>query len=185
MSTVDTQVASATERPEDASVSTGRPSPEGAYGDAAEHLVPVGEAIRYRKRAQQAEQQFNDLQRDLEQTRKQLAEADALVTRLERRQRIDQLLADAEAVDLQAARLLTEAVVAEMDEPDIEAAVDDLRRHKPYLFGRSHLAGIPTMGAGGAAESDAFELAQDQATASGHRRDLLRYLRLRRAEHRR
>lgn len=149
--------------------------------ESAERLVPVSEAIRYRRRAQQAEQQFEQMQRDLEQTRRQLAEADALVTRLERRQRIDQLLAESDTIDMQAARLLTESAIEALDEPDVEAAVADLRRHKPYLFGRASLAGAPTMGADGMTEADVVSTAQREAATSGHRRDLLRYLRLRRA----
>lgn len=185
MSTLDTQVAATIGQVEQAPLNTAHTTPDSERDDAGERLVPVGEAIRYRRRAQQAEQQFNDLQRDLEQTRKRLGEADALITRLERRQRIDQLLAESEVVDLEAARLLTESAIEQMDEPDIDAAVDDLRRHKPYLFGRSMLSGTPTMGAGGSVGTDTVGEAQSQAATSGHRRDLLRYLRLRRVEHRR
>lgn len=149
--------------------------------ESADRLVPVSEAIRYRRRAQQAEQQFEQMRRELEQTRQRLAETDAQVTRLERRQRIDQLLAESDTIDMQAARLLTESAIEAMDEPDVEAAVADLRRHKPYLFGRSSLAGAPTMGTDGVIEADVVSTAQQEATTSGHRRDLLRYLRLRRA----
>lgn len=146
----------------------------------AERLVPVTQAIRYRKRAQAAEQQLAAAQERLDQMRAQLDEAQDAVTALERRQKIDALLADAEAVDLEAARLLTEAAVADMTEPDVAAAVADLRRHKPYLF-RRRGSGALTQAARPAAEaSDDAQLAAHQAAATGDRRDLLRYLRLRR-----
>lgn len=197
MSMLDTPAADAAREHEDMTRSTldrpgatadpRDPSPslrnDAPNSDGRERLVPVGEAIRYRKRAQQAEQQFEDMQRDLQQTREQLAEASDLIARLERRQRIDQLLAESDAVDIEAARLLTEAAIADMDDPDVTEVVEDLRRHKPYLFGRSALAGTPTMGTHVAAEPNVVDQAQDQAATSGHRRDLLRYLRLRRVEH--
>ncbi|MEX1017518.1 MAG: hypothetical protein WDZ31_12315 [Phycisphaeraceae bacterium] len=143
--------------------------------------VPVSEAIRYRKRAQAAEQQLGDVQSQMQGLQAQLDEAQQTVRHLERRQSIDSLLAESEAIDLDAARLLTERAVLEMDEPDVKAAVADLRRHKPYLFRRrtseGHGAMAPRVG-----EDDvpvAEDLAQ-RAAVSGDRRDLLRYLRLRR-----
>jgi TolA-binding protein len=177
MSGVDTQAADAARQ-----VSEGgsTQSVVDDRSDAAERLVPVSEAIRYRRRAQQAEQQFEQMQRELEQTRQRLAETDAQVMRLERRQRIDQLLAESDTIDMQAARLLTESAIEAMDEPDVESAVEELRRRKPYLFGRATLAGAATMGAEGVIEADAVSTAQQEAVTSGHRRDLLRYLRLRR-----
>lgn len=146
-----------------------------------ERLVPVTEAIRYRKRAQAAEQQLAELQAQLDQTRQRYEQAEQAITSLERRRRMDELLTDADAIDLEAARLLTEAAVQAMDEPDLAEAVADLRRHKPYLF-REHV-GMP----GGlalaphiAGADDPLARAAEQAQHSGDRRDLLRYLRLRR-----
>jgi len=159
---------------------------EGRDGDASrdgvsedERQVPVSEAIRYRKRAQAAEQRLRDLeskfdeaQRALDQTREQL---DAI----ERRRRIDQSLIESEAIDLEAARLLTEAAVEQMDEADVDAAVTELKRRKPYLFRRSVGTGggmSPKPRRNGSSVDDAAET----AAVSGNRRDLLRYLRLRR-----
>lgn len=156
-----------------------------AVSDAAtpsqERLVPVTEAIRYRKRAQSAEQQLSDLQARLQESQQRYEQAEQAIHSLERRQKMDALLTEADAIDLEAARLLTEAAVQGMQEPDVAVAVDDLRRHKPYLF-RDH-ADMP----GGLALAPRLEgvddpLAQaaEQAQHSGDRRDLLRYLRLRR-----
>ena len=149
--------------------------------EQAARLVPVTESIRYRRRAQAAEQkcgelqqQFEDAQRQLEQTRQELAG-------VERRQRVDQLLVESDAIDLEAARLLNEAAAAQMDEPDVTAAVEELRRRKPYLFARpaaEHAGGMSPRPRQTIDEplSDAAE----HAAASGDRRDLLRYLRMRR-----
>ena len=149
--------------------------------EGEDRLVPVSEAIRYRKRAQAAEQELGVVGERLQLMEQEPGEARQTVSDLERRQRIDALLAEAEAVDLDAARLLTEAAVQQMDEPDVQMAVEDLRRHKPYLFRQRARRGHGVMAArseGGAL--DEVEDAAQQAVSTGHRRDLLRYLRLRR-----
>jgi len=144
-------------------------------------LVPVAEAIRYRKRAQSAEQQLGDLQAQLTEAQQRFEQAEQTIDSLERRQRIDALLAEADAIDIDAARLLTEAAVQTMEEPDVDEAVQDLRRHKPYLFhpdasGAQGLALAPQI----EGQDDPLAQAAEQAQHSGDRRDLLRYLRLRR-----
>ena len=91
------------------------------------------------------------------------------------------MLAEADAIDIDAARLLTEAAVQSMDEPDVTEAVEDLRRHKPFLFHPDSseadgLALAPMI----EGHDDPLAQAAEQAQHSGDRRDLLRYLRLRR-----
>lgn len=152
----------------------------GAAGEA-EKLVPVSEAIRYRKRAQAAEEQLRRLEAELEALRKQAQEAQETIARLERRQQIDALLTEADVIDLEAARLLTEAAIAGMSEPDVKLAIEDLRRHKPWLFRRSGAGGAMAMGPRQEARNLSVEEAAQAAAASGDRRDLLRYLRLRRS----
>lgn len=146
-----------------------------------EKLVPVNEAIRYRKRAQAAEQALTELRAQLEQTQQSYEQAERTIDSLERRQRMDELLTEADAIDLDAARLLTEAAVQGMDEPDLAEAVADLRRYKPYLFraeleAPGGLALAPRLDGA----DDPLARAAEQAQDSGDRRDLLRYLRLRR-----
>jgi hypothetical protein len=145
-----------------------------------ERLVRVTEAIPYRRRAQAAEKQLEDLAGKLQEAEAELGHSREEVGRLERQQKIDRLLAESEAIDLEAARLLTEAAVEGMDEPDVEAAVEDLRRHKPYLFRQRGPMRL-TMGARSQTAPQArAEDAAAEAKTSGSRRDLLRYLRLRR-----
>lgn len=159
---------------------TNEPSPQEQHGDQ-DRLVPVTEAIRYRKRAQAAEQQLTGLQDQLDQAQQRVEQAEQTIQSLERRQRIDALLAEADAIDMDAARLLTEAAVQSMDEPDVTEAVEDLRRHKPYLF---HPDSSQAEGLALAPQieglDDPLAQAAEQAQHSGDRRDLLRYLRLRR-----
>jgi hypothetical protein len=144
-------------------------------------LVPVSEAIRYRKRAQTAEQSLEDLNEELQALQAKLNEAGQTITVLERRQQMDALLTESDSVDLEAARLLTEHAVELMEEPDIKLAIEDLKRSKPYLFRRRAQRGATSMPPSvGHEGQDPADLAADQAIQSGDRRDLLRYLRLRR-----
>ena len=159
---------------------------EGSAGEG-EHRVPVGEAIRYRKRAQDAETRAGTLQdrvRSLEETLSQTREA---LDAVERRSEIDRALVKADAIDVETARLLTELTVQEMDEGDVEAAVAELRRRKPFLFrdgvrtrGGSVSAAMSgrtrQAGSGGERLVEAAEV----AARSGDRGALLRYLRARR-----
>jgi hypothetical protein len=150
--------------------------------DAPPRVVPVAEAKKYRKRAQQAEQSLAELQDELEQKSQRVTELEQMVTDLERRSAIDQMLIEADAIDLESARLLTETAVQMMDEPDAAAAVEELRRTKPFLF-RARAGATSAMSARIDASRGADETldhAAAEAHATGDRNDLLRYLRLRR-----
>lgn len=158
-----------------------------AAGHDPEKLVPVSEAIRYRKRAQQAEQQLEAMQSRLVSLEQDLATSRETVDQLERRRQIDARLTEADAIDLEAARLLTEVAIQQMDEPDVKLAVDDLRRHKPYLFGHDGHDDPASMPPRHDHDGhDPAELAAHHAAESaartGDRRDLLRYLRLKRTQ---
>jgi hypothetical protein len=147
----------------------------------ADKLVPVSEAIRYRKRAQAAEQQLEEINNEISAMQAKLTEASQTIVGLERRQKVDALLTDAETIDLETARLLTEQAVALMDDPEVELAVEDLKRHKPYLFRHRQANGVSAMAPSIDPQGhDPAELAAEHATKTGDRRDLLRYLRLRR-----
>jgi len=124
------------------------------------------------------EQQQATATEELAQLREENARLLEQVDVIERRHRIDQLLVEADAIDVEAARVLTEHVIAQMDEGDVSEVVDDLRRHKPWLFRRDD-------GAAGSMSprvpmTDAAADAAEAAIQSGNRRDLLRYLRMRR-----
>ena len=125
------------------------------------------------------ETQLVELQAKFDETSAALVETRKQLEAIERRQKIDQALIEADAVDLESARLLTEVAVGLMDEADVQSAVDELRRRKPFLFRRREPAGgamspRPRHGAPAAQ-------AAEQAAATGNRRDLLRYLRTRRS----
>lgn len=114
----------------------------------------------------------DELSATLAQTREALDGA-------ERRHAIDLELIRGEAIDLETARLLTQASVTQMKDADASAVVADLRRRKPFLFRRpggraGEGAMAPHAGGSGAADS------AREAAATGDRAALLRYLRARR-----
>ncbi len=151
--------------------------------DSTPHLVPVSEAKKYRKRAQAAEKILQDMKQELSSKDALLKEHEKTIEAMERSHRIDELLLEADTIDLEAARLLTELSVSEMEDDDVELAVEDLRRSKPYLFHRrSRHAGVlsPHSGSNGSSQSDSLNHAIAEAGATGSRADLLRYLRLKR-----
>lgn len=159
---------------------------EGSDGVGDERRVPVGEAIRYRKRAQEAEGRAGTLEARVRELEATLASARETMDSLERRHEIDLTLMRAEAVDLETSRLLTELTVAEMDEPDVGAAVAELRRRKPFLFRKNagdRMGSVSAAMSGRARQAgvvDRLEDAADVAARTGDRGALLRYLRARR-----
>ena len=158
-------------------------STEETPDDSSPHLVPVSEAKKYRKRAQAAEKILEDLKEELSSKDALLKEHEKTIGALERSSRIDELLLEADTIDLEAARLLTEMAVSELEDEDVEQAVEELRRQKPYLFHRrSRQAGVlsPHSGMGEASQNDSLRHAVAEAGATGSRADLLRYLRLKR-----
>jgi alanyl-tRNA synthetase len=141
----------------------------------------MSEAISERQPPQQADEQPGDMQQHVQSLQGQLEEAQRTIEHLERRQKIDSLLAEAEPIDMEAVRLLTEQAVQQMDAPDVQTAVAELRQRRPYLFRQSTSAAGSAMAARMDEEAmPASERAAEEAASSGDRRDLLRYLRLRR-----
>ena len=158
--------------PADAGPADAEPAPPAAPADRPEPPTPEPpDNDDPTQRLAAAQEELTKLRAELDAARRQVDAA-------ERRQRIDQLLVDADAVDLESARLLTEAAVERMDAPDLALAVDDLRRLKPFLFRRRDEQGAMSPRP---RPTDPADEAAAHAAASGHRRDLLRYLRLRRA----
>ena len=139
-------------------------------------------------------QRVASLQSELTQLQQQLHEARQTVRDLDRKRKIDALLAESDAVDLSTARLLTEAAIVDMDEPDLKLVIADLRRSKPFLFHKrssssnnssdsANTSPTPRAVAQGLRITPPplqAQQAAQQAIATGSRRDVLRYLRLRR-----
>ena len=133
-------------------------------------------------RAQAAERIASDLQQELEATQDKLRRSEAAVEEHERRRELDELLVGMNVVDLDVGRLLTELEMATQEDLGAADAAEDLRRRKPFLFGRSITdpRTLSPHGTSGTAETVELARAAGEASVSGRRQDLLRYLRLRR-----
>lgn len=132
----------------------------------------VTEDLQWRRRAIAAEDRLAELE-------KQLEEARASIGRAELRSRIEREAQALDAIDLETVALLAQTTLAGMDAPDVGAALRDLRRRKPFLFrGAAQPSAMAPLGASG--EDAALARALEEARASGDRRALLQYLRMRR-----
>ncbi len=155
----------------------------GVTPEQHERLVPVSEAKKYRKRAQAAEKILEDFKVELAEKDEALHKHRQTIADMQRQRLIDELLVDSEAIDLETTRLLTEMALSEMAEPDVEQAIAQLRKRKPFLF-RSTARGATALSP--KAENNQTSLARSMeraaadAHSSGSRTALLRYLRLRR-----
>lgn len=131
----------------------------------------------WRLRAAQAEERLRALEDKLAGSERTLADARAALDAAERRRALERELAGARPVDLEAAVLLAEAALAAQERPDVPRAVAELRRRKPFLFadaGTGAMSALPPEAPGHA------DAAAAEARATGDRRALLRYLRLKR-----
>ena len=147
-------------------------------------LVPVAEAKRYRKRAQVAEKTLAEREEELAAKNTLVTQQQDQIEKLQRCQTINQLLIDAGVLDLETSRLFIEVMLGDMEDPDPATAVADLKRRKPILFRQStndSVALSPRVNPDPPRERRLHEAAAE-ASATGHRHDLLRYLRLRRRQ---
>jgi hypothetical protein len=141
------------------------------------------EVAAVRLRAQKAEESAIAGAARAKELEESLALARVTAAAAERGRRIDQELFEGGSIDLETTRLLVEAAVARMEEPDVALAVRELRRRKPFLFRGAGL-GAPTA-ARFAEEApsrahDSIDEVSEKARASGDRMALLRYLRMKR-----
>ena len=148
-------------------------------------LVPVGESIRYRRRAQGAEKRVEELAGELAEAR---AEATRLADELKATQKEQELmrrLASEGTRDLEAAMLIAKARLARRrTRRDLNGVVEQLKKEKQYLFGektsgsvavRTSPAKEQRSGAG------VLERAAKRAAGTGSRSDLQEYMRRRRS----
>jgi len=145
----------------------------------------VSEELLLKARADEAEERCEAHESRIAELESELRAAREAIDASERRREIDRTLGDADTVDLETARLLTEAAVAQMDEPDVAMAVEELRRRKGFLFHVEEPAptsrGVAMRPAPEApTEREELDGLAERARQTGDRRLLLRYLRQRR-----
>jgi hypothetical protein len=158
-------------------------------------LVPIGESIRYHKRAQSAERRVEELAVELSESR---AEATRLADELKgvrKDQELTKRLAAAGARDLEAAVLIAKSRLGQGDKTDLSSVVEQLKKEKQYLFGWTATGGVPDNDFRGQASpairtssvkeqrsgTGAIERAAKRAAGTGSRSDLQEYMRKRRS----
>lgn len=163
-------------------------------------LVPVGESIKYRRRAQQAEGRCQEVQQKLEEIEAQLNssrdeiataeaqrdEAASHATEVENRLSLERKLARAGAVDIETASLLLSRrldMSEPLDDEQLNRQVEQLLLDKPFLVA-ANVGDLPGKTASprpleDASAADLADAAR-RALGSGDRRDIAEYLRLRR-----
>ena len=153
-----------------------------------EQMVPVSEAIKYRKRAQTAEQQVQQLTEKLQNSQQIQQDTQTRLSEKELENKLTQELVQAGVVDVETALLLAQKKAeTRQDNNDTRGLIEALRNERPYLF--SHPTGevsaslaAPTAGvrSSGGGVNNLLRSAQ-RAQQSGSRRDMHEYLRQRRA----
>jgi hypothetical protein len=165
---------------------------------ASGRFVPVTEAIKYRRRAQQAETRLGQIEQKLTELQSQLdgrldqlataeAQRDELQHQLEgtrRRSSAQRALQEAGVTDVETAMALLEKrinLAEDVDPALLGQTVTRLAQEKPFLLGPPVPGPGKTAGARGqAAPALRLNRAAARAAASGNRRDIAEYLRLRR-----
>ena len=148
-----------------------------------ENLVPVSEAIRYRKRAQSAEKESAGLEQQLKHSMEKNEQLAEQLDKLRLEQKVVTSLTKAGVKDMEAAVLITKARM-ESDGKDVDSVVDQLRKEKDYLFAdmegstaASRTAGVKQRTGGAQA---VLENSAKRAAVSGSRTDVHDYMKVRR-----
>ncbi|RMH11872.1 MAG: hypothetical protein D6695_08110 [Planctomycetota bacterium] len=143
-----------------------------AQPSVSEEVVWKARAVRAEARVAELEERIAAFESELNRMR---AEFDAT----EKKRQIELELSLAEAIDVETAALLIERAIEGAAEPDIAAAVAELKQTKPFLF-RSSSAGSVMSGHIATNSRDVLGDLADEAKQTGDRAALLRYLRARR-----
>ena len=168
--------------------------------NGAPRLVTVAESIKYRRRAQQAEnrlqefeQSLAELQAQLEERNDELATAEAQRDEMQHRLNVaenrtlaERMLSESGVVDLETASMLLSKRVdlgAAVDRDALARSVEHLILDKPFLRKGTNVSLPPTSASAKPSQpSPAARLteAAERAVRTGDRKDVAEYLRLRR-----
>ena len=147
-------------------------------------LIPLGESIRYRKRAQNAEKRAEELAGELAEARAESAKLADEMKATQKEQELMKRLAAEGTRDMEAAILIAKARISGDEKADLGGVVEQLKREKQYLFTEKALTGasVRTSPAKESRQSgaSAIERAASRAAGTGSRADLQEYMRKRR-----
>lgn len=148
-------------------------------------LVPITESIRYRRRAQGAEKQAQELTEQLQEANETIAQMSEQLEGLQRDQELTRKLSAAGASDLETALLVAKARLKSQAKADVDTCIEQLKTDKRHLFEAPSSMITPRRTAGvkdrTAPSQTALQKAAAQAAQSGKRTDFQHYLRLRRS----
>ena len=157
-----------------------------------DQFVPVSEAIKYRKRAQAAEQRVEQLAETLEAHEQEAKRLEGHFAEVRLENELTQRLAKAGVNDLEVALLLAKESLkssagqdGQRQEADMGQVVKSIRDERPYLFAgeETSLFSVPTAGLHRPQSRGSAAVLSRQAEKvmqSGSRQDMQEYLRLRR-----
>ena len=159
---------------------------ETAITNESGHVVPVTEAIKYRKRAQAAEGQLEQLSDQLNELEKEQTNTQTLLKNALLEQEMMTELVKAGTMDIEVAMLLAKQKLASCgdQEQNTQKIIQQLQQERPSLFANNsgvNLGG-PTFGARSPNGGHVTKLKRlaEQVTHSGNRKDMQEYLKLRR-----
>ena len=152
-------------------------------------VVPVTEAIRYRKRAQAAEQQVEQLTTQLETLEKEHRAVEGQVELMQRETELAQQLVQAGVKDLEAVLLLAQRRLQDGngEKADLPQVIEQLRTERPYLFDEVENIEVgltkPTASVRTQNQSGVQTLSRmaERVRTTGSRKDIQEYMRLRRS----
>lgn len=150
-----------------------------------ERLVDVSEAIRYRKRAQSAEQKQNQLEQELAESRTEVERLNKSLSQMTTERQLIEKLVSAGVRDLEAAVIIGRAKLEDDKKATAADIVEQLRKEKSYLFSETGFAAAASAKTSGVKDklsgaTGTLERAAKKAANSGSRADLQEYLRVRR-----
>ena len=159
--------------------------PNNTPNDAPEHTshATTPEDADLREALAERTQVASELADQLRAREAQLEDMRERTTRLERRSGIERGLAQAGALDTEALALLVENRLDADEDATPQRIIAQLQRERPALFrvtGVRASAMSPSHPSQGASGRAVVDRARDDARATGDRRALMKYLRLRR-----
>jgi hypothetical protein len=149
-----------------------------------EKVVPVAEAIRYRKRAQAAEKELIEAQRKLQEAETQKDQFAQQLSQTKQEQTLKEKLLAAGAVDTETAMLVIQNRLAQDDKAELDKVIEQVRLDKPHLFESLSTPTVFSSTRGtkdkSAAGQEKIKTAAVKAIKTAGRTELMEYMKARR-----
>jgi hypothetical protein len=147
-------------------------------------LIPLGESIRFRRRAQSAERRAEELAVELADARAEAARMADELKATQKDQELTKRLTTAGAMDLEAATLIAKSRLARENAASVDSVVEQMKKEKQYLFAEKVQTGMALRTSPAKEQRSAgagLERAAKRAAGTGNRADLQEYMKKRRS----